>query len=65
MVEPRKKDDKPGYQLPASAMIWVAGDGTEAFHDPIRVPQESSEGHRTNPFFVEFYRTTAARSARP
>src|SRR6266536_1950673 len=61
VVEPRKDEDKPGYQLPASAMIWVAGDGTQAFHDPIRVPQESSEGHRTNAFFVEFYRTTAAR----
>lgn len=61
VVEPRKNDDKPGYQLPASAMIWAVGDGTQAFHDPIRVPQESSEGHRTNAFFVEFYRTTAAR----
>jgi ATP-dependent helicase YprA (DUF1998 family)/very-short-patch-repair endonuclease len=61
VVEPRGKDDAPGYQLPASAMIWIAGDGTTAFHDPIRVPQESSEGHRTNAFFVEFYRSTAAR----
>ncbi len=60
VVEPRDKDDVPGYQLPASALIWVAGDGTQAFHDPIRVPRESSEGHGTNPFFVEFYRTTAA-----
>ncbi len=61
VVEPHKNEDKPGYQLPASAMIWVAGDGKEAFRDPIRVPQESSEGHRTNAFFVEFYRATAAR----
>ena len=60
VVEPRHKDDKPGYQLPASAMIWVAGDGTRAFHDQIRVPRESSEGHHTNAFFVEFYRATAA-----
>jgi len=60
VVEPRSKGDKPGYQLPASAMIWVAGDGTKAFHDQIRVPRESNEGHRTNAFFVEFYRATAA-----
>ena len=60
VVEPRGKDDMPGYQLPASSMTWMAGDGTQAFHDPIRVPRKSSEGHGTNPFFVEFYRTTAA-----
>ena len=60
VVEPRNRDDKPGYQLPASAMIWIAGDGTRAFHDPIRVPREPGEGRRTNRFFVEFYRTTAA-----
>ncbi len=60
VVETRSKDDKPGYQLPASAMVWVAGGGSQAFHDPIRVPRESSEGRRTNVFFVEFYRSTAA-----
>src|SRR6266849_6819890 len=60
VVEPRNEGDKPGYQLPASAMVWVAGDGTQAFHDPIRVPRESSRGQRTNAFFVEFYRATAA-----
>jgi hypothetical protein len=60
VTEPRNKDDKPGYQLPASAMVWVFGDGTRAFHDPIRVPKVSAGGGHTNPFFVEFYRTTAA-----
>lgn len=34
--EPRENGDVPGYQLTASAMIWVAGDGVRAFHDPIR-----------------------------
>ena len=28
------KDDKPGYQLPASAMIWVAGDGNAGLPRP-------------------------------
>ncbi len=60
VVEPRNEGDKPGYQLPASAMVWVTGDGSQAFHDPIRVPRESSEGQRTNAFFVDFYRATAA-----
>jgi len=49
----------PGYQIKASALRWVPGDGTLAFHDPIRVPNQPEEGCRTNPFFVEFYRTMA------
>ncbi len=61
VAEPRKdkEDDVPGYQLPASAMLWLPGDGKRAFYDPIRIPKESAEGGRTNPFFVEFYQTIA------
>ncbi len=33
--------DVPGYQIPASAMIWKAGDGTKPFHDPLRMPSVS------------------------
>lgn len=57
--EPRGESDVPGYQLNAAAMLWQAGDGTRAFHDPIRVPNEPEAGGRPNPFFVEFYRTVA------
>ncbi len=60
VIEPRNEGDKGGYQLPASAMVWITGDGSQAFHDPIRVPRESSEGQHTNAFFVDFYRATAA-----
>jgi ATP-dependent helicase YprA (DUF1998 family)/very-short-patch-repair endonuclease len=59
VVEPRDDDDVPGYQLAASSLLWVAGDGTRAFHDPIRVPNMPASGGRTNPFFVEFYRRIA------
>lgn len=55
-----EKDDvghKPGYQLLASGMIWKAGDGKTAFHDPIRVPRLPEEGGKTNDFFVNFYRS--------
>jgi ATP-dependent helicase YprA (DUF1998 family)/very-short-patch-repair endonuclease len=48
-----------GYQLSASAMLWVVGDGTRSFHDPIRVPNVPESGRRTNPFFVSFYRAAA------
>jgi ATP-dependent helicase YprA (DUF1998 family) len=55
-----EKDDpgnKPGYQLLASGMVWKVGDGTQAFHDPIRVPRMPEGGGRTNDFFVNFYQT--------
>ncbi|MCG3193079.1 MAG: hypothetical protein DIJKHBIC_02328 [Thermoanaerobaculia bacterium] len=60
--EPRSKDDVPGYQIPASSLQWVAGDGTKSFHDPIRVPREPVDGGRTNPFFVQFYRAIAGET---
>ena len=59
VLEPRDSSDVPGYQLMASAMRWCPGEGNRAFHDPIRVPHESEEGGRPNPFFVDFYRTVA------
>lgn len=54
--EATDEDEVPGYQLPAGAMRWVAGDGTESFHDPIRVPRQSEEGGTPNPYFVSLYR---------
>jgi ATP-dependent helicase YprA (DUF1998 family) len=52
-------DDTPGYQLVAGSMRWLAGDGTTAFHDPIRVPNQPAEGLRPNPYFVDYYRNVA------
>ncbi len=60
VVVEARDDDPPGYQLPASAMRWFAGDGSRAFHDPIRTPNVPDTGRSTNPFFVEFYRNVAA-----
>lgn len=59
VVHEANDDDAHGYQLLASAMQWAVGDGTRAFHDPIRRPNEPEQGSRTNPFFVSFYRTGA------
>ncbi|MBU1208362.1 MAG: DUF1998 domain-containing protein, partial [Proteobacteria bacterium] len=56
---PENKDEVPGYQLPGSAIRWVAGDGTKPFHDILRVPTVSEKGGKTNPFFVEFYKGMA------
>ncbi len=63
VVEEGDGDEKvDGYQLSASAMVWTVGAGTKSFHDPIRVPNVPENGRRTNPFFVNFYRTTAANT---
>lgn len=61
VAEAKGADKVPGYQLQAGCMRWVAGDGTESHWDPIRVPNLPQSGaKRTNPFFVDFYRETAA-----
>jgi ATP-dependent helicase YprA (DUF1998 family) len=60
VVPKRGDNDVAGYQVVADALAWVAGDGSRAFHDPIRVPREPEAGSRTNPFFVSFYRNTAS-----
>ena len=52
--------DVPGYQVPASCLLWKVGDTKQPFHDPIRVPQSSRLGQRANPFFVEYYQAVAA-----
>jgi ATP-dependent helicase YprA (DUF1998 family)/very-short-patch-repair endonuclease len=61
VVPKRSRDDVPGYQIVADALAWVAAHRERAFHDPIRVPREAAEGGRTNPFFVAFYRNSAAK----
>ena len=59
VMEPANEEGVPGYQVPASALIWRAGDGKHSYVDPIRVPQQSEAGSRPNPFFVDFYRNVA------
>lgn len=58
--EAKQSDEVNGYQIPASALIWSAGDGRKSFHDPIRVPRQPEEGGRTNQYFVEFYKEVSA-----
>ncbi|MCF8112187.1 MAG: DEAD/DEAH box helicase [Desulfobacteraceae bacterium] len=53
------QEDVPGYQVPASVLIWKAGDGTQAYHDPLRIPNLPEEGARTNKFFVDLYKKAA------
>ena len=57
--EPDSQDDAPGYQIPASALRWVAGEGSAVVHDPIRVPKPPEGGSRPNRFFLDLYRNAA------
>jgi hypothetical protein len=57
--EPKEPGAVPGYQLASASMRWHAGDGTAAFHDPIRVPKAPDAGLAVNPYFVRFYREVA------
>ena len=57
--EPENEQEVPGYQVPAAAMRWVAGEGTSVPYDPIYVPKPPTERRRPNQFFVDFYRNAA------
>lgn len=61
VLEHRRSDGtvETGSQIPARALRWVAGDGTEPARDLIRVPHGGAEGRVANPFFVDFYQTVA------
>lgn len=59
VYQPQTIDEVPGFQLPASAMVWKVSDGTKAYHDVIRVPFIPDTGGRTNKFFSEFYKNIA------
>jgi len=50
-------ENTPGYQLMAASMRWKAGEGKQAFYDPVRFPGRPEGGISTNEFFVNFYRT--------
>lgn len=58
-VTAETNDAPGGYQVTASSLRWIAGDGSQPFRDPTYVPEESQLGTRANPFFVRFYQTMA------
>ncbi len=57
--EPEQEGGPHGYQIPASALVWQAGTGEEALHDPTRVARPPRFGKRVNQYFVDYYRQTA------
>jgi len=59
LPKPEQKNEVAGYQLSGASMLWIAGDGQEAFHDPLRMPSQSEAGLRTNKFFVNYYKEIA------
>ena len=61
---PRRDDGVPGYQLPAAAMRWLPGDGTQPFRDRLRTSSPGVEDQRVNPYFRDFYRSAAGELTR-
>ena len=47
-----------GYQLKASSIQWLAGDGTRGAEDPLRRQFDESTAPRVNPFFRDLYART-------
>lgn len=56
-------DGIPGYRIKASALRWVAGDGSEGADDPLRRTLDSESTARVNPFFLSLYSDVAASLA--
>lgn len=56
------KNEVPGYQLVAASLIWKAGNGSEPYHDPIRVPNLSAAAGGGNLFFIDYYQRTASEN---
>ena len=62
VLKPEAGETVAGYQIPASSLIWKAGEGKLAQHDPIRMPNLPDGGRPTNEFFVNFYRNEALKT---
>jgi hypothetical protein len=60
LVDESVNEGESTFQVLASGMRWIAGDGQAAFRDPIRVPNAPQAGARTNEFFVRHYQELAA-----
>jgi len=54
-AKPVEKGGQPGYQLLASGMRWVAGEGKQGYHDVVRMPGLPPEGVAVNPYFRDRY----------
>jgi len=53
------RDGIPGYQIKASTILWVAGDGSKGADDPLRKSLHSDLTVRVNPFFKDLYKRMA------
>ena len=57
-----EEEGREGWQIPAAALVWRAGDGTRAYRDHLRVTRAPDEV-QTNTYFVELYRNTGVSLA--
>jgi ATP-dependent helicase YprA (DUF1998 family)/very-short-patch-repair endonuclease len=60
---PREGNLIPGYQVPASVMLWKAGDGTSPMSDPLRVIHASETDVKGNRYFIKLYKAFAGHGS--
>ncbi|WP_052434168.1 protein kinase domain-containing protein [Streptacidiphilus melanogenes] len=53
-------ETRPGYRIPASVLVWRAGDGTVGALDPLSRTYNADDAPRVNPFFRTLYRDAAS-----
>ncbi|WP_405014100.1 protein kinase domain-containing protein [Kitasatospora sp. NBC_01539] len=56
----RRTETRPGYRIPAAALVWRAGDGMTGALDPFSRTYSAEDAPRVNPFFRHLYRDTAS-----
>lgn len=54
-----RKNGPEAWQIPASALMWKAGDGTRPYRDHLRVTRASKDP-ATNAYFLKLYRSVGA-----
>lgn len=60
---PRDGSLVPGYQVPASVMIWKCGDGSYEMLDELRITRATDADRSANEYFIQFYKTFAELGA--
>lgn len=55
------ENDGPGYRLKASAIRWMASDGTSGAPDPLRKMVYNESGPRVNEFFKTLYQDLSSQ----
>ncbi len=56
---PAEGQDVPAYQIAASCMVWMVGEGKSPNYDRVRMTRPPKQGIKVNPFFAKLYSESA------